>query len=202
MTGALCLRRVLQCVWQVSQDWKKMICQSLLMFCVLCGEHIHPQNHYEYINMNTKTLEDTHMLQWKALGCRETGKTWATPANPHSQTSLAPKCKTLIRPILFCTDKRGQSHFCVKLGNYRQVCSLSSRPTNDTLSTRDRPQPGSLPCCVSRVCSCEICQCVSTCECSEDYNVCYTCKVSVCDSQGCNNIQFVVIKVTGFIRDL
>lgn len=76
-----------------------------------------------------------------------------TPANSHSQTGLAQKAGRLSGPSY---SKRGQSHFCVKLGNYRQVCSLSSRPTNDMLSIHGRPQPGSFPRCVSRVCSCEL----------------------------------------------
>lgn len=142
------------------------------------------------------TLAKTHMFSRRALGCSETGKTWVTPANPHSQTGLAQNAERLSGPSRSMQTGEVESRFCVKLGNYRQVCSLSSRPTNDMLGAHGRPQPGSLARRVSGVCSCEICPYVCVMSVTR-ITMCYTCKVSVCDSTlGVTTFMFFGINTT------
>lgn len=50
-------------MWRASEPRLEKDDMSVtFMYCVLCGEDIHPQTDCEYIDTNTKTLKDTRVL--------------------------------------------------------------------------------------------------------------------------------------------
>lgn len=176
------------------------------MYCMLCGEDIYPQTHYGYIDTNNNNIRRytytcslccatyTH-VQWMALGCSETGKTWVTPANPHSQTGLAQNAERLSGPSRSIPTREVRAIFvwnlvttgkCVHLAvGPQMICSVLT--TGLSLGLFRAMSPG----CVHVKFDC---MCVSW-----VWQVlrCRLYMVSVCDSRlGVTTFFFFVIKVT------
>lgn len=174
-----------------------------LMHCVLCGKDIHPQtklwvHRHKHKNCRrhayTYSLYCTKYTHVQALGCSETGKTWVTPANPHSQTGLAQNVERLSGPSCSIQTRKVRAIFvwnlvtmgkCVHLAaDPQMICSvLTADPSLDLFHAMS---PG----CVHVKC---VCMCH---ECNKYYNVCYTCMAFVCGSMLGVTTYLFVIKVT------